>query len=602
MTYFCAKCQRRHPIEDISADMWGICKDDLRGTLQEVLGEYKQERTASMGFDNEAIEDLEDELIRFINNTDPVSIDCPEYHGTGRVNAYFPLNRRNASQLEHCSEARNMVSGTFSIRLGALLDACLACTTDKHKKDQILSEKEKLTDAVLSKNLCSKDVVMLLNRNGVLDRVTDKNNEPFPVGKKMLGFTKICPHCGGILSRAAGCAEEIVVALAGSPRAGKSSSMVAMISSLRSGANPYIHIIPTPHDEYWEALESEINSYRSCKKITKTVAELTDVPFYSILIQIGDAQKTERVLTVVDMAGEFWTGEDGLLSPEFFAGYSRLYENLDCIWFVTSKATVRLSGVYSAPDPEVIEELAKATSEEYEMIQRSNPTTLMANLGLLKSQLDARIGKAMPPTIVIVTKPDFCVSGTDVQETRSYRLFPVGDNHVNQYNSQDLGSLFCAQSNTLCGVNGRNLYASGQLVRNFIRDKNAGLIAAVENNCDKCFYAVLSAYGRPAFDAADGRSSEPCPFHELFPLVWTLAITGALPVVHEVHWTRKSFLGSVVSEQDTREIVRCDFRQAANSNVRKTVPDEAVMRSDILRNLLMQTTRYAVTFIDHERK
>lgn len=602
MTYFCAKCQRRHPIQDISADMWGICKDEIRGTLQEILQEVKQKGPKSVDGFNNAIEDLEDELIRFINNTDPVHIDSTEFQGKGRVNAYFPLNRQNASQLENYAETPKMISGTYSIRLGTLVDACLACTKDKHEKELLLDKKKKLNDNVLSQPLCSKDVVMLLNRHGVMDRVMDKNNEPFVVDKKMLGFTKICPHCGGILSRAAGSAEEIVVALAGSARAGKSSSMVAMISSLLSGTNPYIRIIPTPHDEYWSALDSEIRSYRSCKKITKTVAELTDVPFYSILIQLNDADKTERVLTLVDMAGEFWSGENGLLSPEFFAGYSRLYENLDCIWFITSKATVRLSEVFTAPDQAVIDELSKATSEEYDIIQRSNSSTLMGNLGLLKDQLSAKIGKSMPPTIVIVTKPDFCVSRIDMQETWDYGLFPVGQSNINQYNSKDLDSLFYHQNNEVYGVNERKLQDSALLVRNFIRIKNKGLISAVEENCDKRFYAVLSAYGRPAFDTTDDHQSDPSPFHELFPLVWTLAITGALPVVHDVNWVKRNFLRSVVSEQSTREIIRCDYREANDPSAKGANQDTAAMRSDVLKNLLMQTDRYTVTFIDHERR
>lgn len=597
MTYFCTKCQMRHPIEDISADMWGICREELRGALQDTIQEFKMEYES----DGDEIEDMEDELIRFLNNSDTVPINRGEFHGTGRIGAYFPLNRRNVEQLENLDIKPTMVSGTYVITLNTLIDVSVACSANSDAASRIRTGANLLSADYQYRALCRKDVVMLLNKHGALDRVMNANNEPFVIGGKMLGFTKICTHCGCILSRAAGSAEEVVVALAGSARAGKTSSMIAMINSLISGSNPYLRVIPTPHDEYWRALETEIRSYRACRKITKTVAKLTDVPFYSMLVQINDPKKTERVLTLVDMAGEFWSGEDGSLSAEFFTGYSRLYEALDCIWFVTSKATVRLSGIYATPDRRVVEELSKATSEEYEIIQRSDPSTLTGNLSLLKDQLRLKLNKPMPPTVVIVTKPDFCISSTDVNETRNYRLFPVGCSNVNQYNAQDLSCLFHVQERQLYGVNEQNLRASATMVRNFIEYKNSALISAIESNCEKRFYTVLSAYGRPALSNSDEGSSEPQPFHELVPLVWTLAITGAIPVIHDVHWMKKNMIGRVVSETDTREIVTCDYRKA-DSDTGTQNSDQAAMCRDIIKNLTLQADRFQRTVIPHERR
>ena len=71
MEFFCTQCQKRHPVGDIAADMWSICKDDIL-TGMALLVQRMREQMAKNGMLGDDIFDLRDSLTSFINKVDDV--------------------------------------------------------------------------------------------------------------------------------------------------------------------------------------------------------------------------------------------------------------------------------------------------------------------------------------------------------------------------------------------------------------------------------------------------------------------------------------------------------------------------------------------------
>ena len=69
MEFFCTQCQKRHPVEDIAADMWSICKADILTGLTGLVWRMQEELGQKL---SEEISDLRDILISFINKVDNV--------------------------------------------------------------------------------------------------------------------------------------------------------------------------------------------------------------------------------------------------------------------------------------------------------------------------------------------------------------------------------------------------------------------------------------------------------------------------------------------------------------------------------------------------
>ena len=594
MTFFCAKCQKRHDVKDISADLWEICKEDIVSGLETLTDRMKGESFAADQDAENAISDLRDNLTVFIRE----GASAEECELKEKFKSLFALNPGNAARLRGARREENTIFGTYCVSLDELFQL-YTYYSPKKINEMIIEIIGIVPKEWFDKPVCEKEIKVCLDANGAVDKVTDNNNIPFARGTKMLGFQRICPHCGRTLSRAVGRAEEIVVALAGSPRAGKSSCMVAMASSLIGQNNLGIRVVPLPHDDAWESMEEEIELYQKCRKVTKTPDVQKEVPSHSMLLEINDRVQTKRVLTIVDMPGEFWQVGEGL-TADFFKQYSGLYENIDCIWFVTSKATVRLSQ-NQIPD-HVRKNLNDQTSEDADVIFKANPSNLEKNFGTLKSHLDAR-GKPMPPTLVVLSKPDFMVSDIDEQITIDHCLFPQNEDVVSR-NAEELSKLVRHDTSRLYGVNEIFLYRHSKDVREYIQDSNPQFLRAIENNCEDRFYAAVSAYGQPAVDnEMDYR--RPTPYHELYPLLWTLAITGGTKVYHKCSWLTTGVFGNIKDTQDTEEGVLFPHSQTekiiASAKSRQKADDLGIVYNDLKSNLFMHGDEYAKTIIRHKR-
>ena len=592
MDFFCAKCQKRHSIKEISADMWSICQDKVKRGVSSLFGSLFDE-LSSNGTDTTDVSDLLDDLVAFLNKADFLNVDTPAFKGKARVNAFFALNYTNIRQLSGIHTDGNTITGTFVIDLKTILDL-YERAADTYSAQTLFKVRRILSADWLSRPVCQQEIVAFFEPNGVIDKVTDPENVPFPKGDTMMGFTHICPHCGREMSRAVGAAEEIVVALAGSPRAGKSSCMISMISSLLNGSCPGIRVVPMPHDRKWKALSNEVNHYQHCAKITKNPENQIEVPSHSLLIQLSDRDHTQRVLTIVDMPGELWQSGNGL-TADFFSQYAGIYENIDCIWLVVSKATVRLSQAGEISE-RVLQELVEYTSEDVDIIRKANPTNLTTNLGMLKSHLAARSHKPMPPTIVIVSKPDHMVSANDAEDTVKNALFPPAEEDVANRNTEELSRILKCDSKYLYGMTQWTLCQHAANVRSYIEDINPSFLPAVEDNCQDHFYVSVSPYGRPALERGENMES-PTPYHELIPFLWTLGIMGAVKIYQNCHWLKLNFFHKVVSEENTRELVAFHHsEQTAAAGRRK--PDQATedrrqVYATIRNNLLMNGPKYA---------
>lgn len=585
MKYFCAKCKCCHEVEDIAVDMWSICRDDIIDAIQNLL---LPPDNADQDLQNGLFQ-VSNALVAYLNSTrNPDFFQKPGV----RVNGAYGISYRKRGLLQGAWENNQVTGGVYEITLDRILSSFTEYARAQGRKEDLEAIRRVITPGMRRQFVYRRDLRLTFFPNHAVDRVTDAGDIPFPDSKgRLRGFHHICSHCGCSISGAAGRAEETVVALAGSPRAGKTSCMIAMIASLLAGSCPGVQVVPLPQDPKWQELMEELSRYQRGIKITKTPAVQSQVPAQSLLVQLGEVQPVQRVLTVVDMPGEFWQGGSGL-TGEFFRQYAGIYENIDCIWFVASKATVRMSNAGEVPD-QVKVRLAKDTAEDMEVIRRANPMNLGANLQMLRSQLEAKLQRPMPPTMVIVTKPDYLVSQVDREDTGAYGLFPVDSSDVPGENAAEYGKMLTMERGTRYVLRQDALYAHAQQVRQFIGNANRQFLQAVENNCPDRFYVSLSPYGRPARDEDQQTGMAPTPYHELLPFIWTMAITGGIRVRHKCKWLRRGLFRQVVGDETTEESIAYhhDRRNSLTAKDKQTLEDRNAIYRDITNNLLMHPDR-----------
>lgn len=592
MTFFCAKCQERHDVRDISADMWSICRNGLREELKirfkkliDEPGDHSDVRSD--------LYDLYNDILGFIYTQEPALHPVSGKDNEARINAFFGLNPNNLKQLTNVSKSGNVVQGVYTIRFGILLNLYARWESASYSIDPV-------PKIWFDEVMFEQPVKVYFAENGVLDKVTDLDNVPFSQDDSMLGFTHICPHCGRVLSRASGTAEEIVVALAGAERAGKTACLVSMLHTLLMGNCPGIRVIPMAHDDKWNDINTQIDLYSKGIKVLKTPEDIIAVPAHSFKLQLNDKYRTQRVLTIVDMPGEFWNGSAGL-TPAFFKKYSGIYENIDSIWFMISKSTVCLSQVAMIPD-QVEDDLLNNVSEDVGIIRGSAPQNLSANLSMLKSQLQ----KPMPPIMVIVSKPDYSIGQLDQENTQKFKLFPPADMDVSSCNAEDLAKVLHSDSQRLYGLNQKTIWEHAANVRAFIEETCPSFLSAIEDNCPDRFYASVSPYGHPAYDD-EFSATAPTPYHELYPFLWTMAIHGGLQIHQDCKWIKMNFLRVITSTEHTREL--CFYRSAcrtlpvSGSKTEKRKAEERNLTfATISNNLLMNGRKYIPeVVINHER-
>lgn len=534
MEFFCAKCKKKHDASLIGFNFWEVCAEEAAKNVAIILADEDVEWAESL---EKFCRDAEASKKAFIFS----GVDIPPM-----------LYDRTVSE--------TVVSGIFTLNLRWLCE----------KYEERFGKTIELDNTLLDEPVFSRYIKVsyeMVEGQHVLSCIMDERDDPFTnQAGTMLGFVRCCPE-GHTLSQSVGKAKEFVIGLAGSPRAGKTTCITAISRALRDGIYQQsfgLSMDVFMGDAQWKKLEEEIAKYRKGHAVEKTPLD-NDNLAYSILVRIGNAR---RVLTFVDMPGEFFAREDGSgFDKRWFTDYEGIYRNLDCIWLFVSKWTAY--NITSLSE-EKERELHKQTAEKTEQIIYGDAAHLNTKLRRI-SEAMRESGKKMPPIAVMLTKGDVDFGQADVSRVEKYNLFPVVDgclaspDSVSGANEEELEKVLgFSREHKRFILDEYEFWERASRVRKFFCDVNAGAFcAAIEDNCPRRTYISMAAYGHPAVNPegnADGEAIPPTPYHEMYPLLWTFAILGALPVEHPCEWYKENWLKKMVV--DSKETVCFAFSEA----------------------------------------
>lgn len=580
MKYFCAKCKEKHEVTDIAVDLWEICQDDVRVKVNELLGTIPE------------LGGLVSNLTNFLGDQDR----------SGRM-FLFKGSQIQGLLANHQKEG-DVHSGIFTLKLAWLIESYRAAVAGT-KEEETLTACEAQVKVLYDQIVFQRELKFTFVRVGayreeMFDNVTDEHENPFvdPSTGLKRGYLRSCPHCGGRLSTAVGRAPEIVIALSGAPRAGKTSCLTAVASALVSGKFNGLSLDVPANDQMWDKLSVEIARFNHSIKVEKTPTDQTEVPAFSFLTRIG---KDRRVLTFVDMPGEYWKGDNGL-TEEFHTQYMGLYRNIDCIWLFVSKLTVHQEAMRQKEITDACGEMDATASGALHVIPENASLSMAAILSSLRGYLNAR-ELNVPPMAVIVTKAEANLgNGKEIRENKMFP-FSEGDISFDVYaeNRKELEAVAPFMNGSF-HLRERKFFERSQAVRNYLRAKNGMLLQSIENNCGRKTYISMAAYGHKAGDLpAKGEipsGSAPEAYHELFPLVWTLAITGAIPVSHRVMRLKKNMFGTPRIESDREEDIFYHYKATPPAKNKKDAMRLQAIWSDITKNLFSMTKDYQTTEID----
>ena len=605
MKFFCATCQTKHEIGEIAADLYDICSDEIWGNLGLLLNRLGDEGEIS---------NLLIRLMKFCRNDSELA------------SRFFTLKGNEIDQyLDGAVSAEKIVRGNLKLTLGWLIDAYVRSgANEKYDlEEEIASPDPKLLmKEYLQMPVYNKETVFFFgeigkNRERILDHYTDAKGDPFGSNSsdELGGYRRVCPYCGNRLSRSVGRAPEIVIALAGSPRAGKTSALTAIASALSSGkyAQYGLSLDTFNNDGQWNKLKKEIDTYERGYQVEKTPTAINEAPSYSMLVRLG---KTRRVLTFVDMPGEFFQSGNGL-TKEFFMQYAGMYQSIDCIWLFISKP--------KAYDIDLGND-SNRTEKQWNIVKTANEnqgldsiSDFAANLKTLKEQLSAN-GKKMPPTAVILSKTE--VDITDAANLDRYNLFPASNgqlaDNVNSRNLAEIRKVLISDNSDNYQLDEKAFFNSAIRVRQFFSRFAPGIVTAVERNCSYRFYIASASYGHYAVNPSveDQRLTlPPTPYHEMYPLIWTMAITSSLKIIHLCSWVKKGLLGDFKSSTEGSESILFNASAYIYGKNATLVPDQdpeeyqdrLQMTKDVASNILMenipvQNAAYKQTDFNHKRR
>ncbi|MBR5094316.1 MAG: hypothetical protein IK095_04405 [Oscillospiraceae bacterium] len=561
MEFFCPVCKNKHPVTDIAADLSAIAREEIVDRIGEIADRMGTGQVAA----SDTIGSVHNELCRYFYDK----------RRSGRLFLFTPAQIRSAMGESLSMPSELEAQGVLQLTLSQAVQGFSGGGRDSAFEMAVsdMSEQEREAfrqglDRLLQEHgndpVFSKKIRVLFERAGedlVLDHIEDENGDPFsdPDGK-MLGYLRACPHCGSPLGWAVGRGEEIVIALFGGPRSGKSSVLFSMIEALRSGryADLGLRLRYFRGDDAMKEVERELASFTRGFVLNKTPVE-TRSNGGTLSLQVLAGEES-RVLTFIDLPGEIWTSSGGAL-PELFVRTADILTHIDCIWLTVDK--VAAYGLdQGAADG--------ATDDRTAFFRGNGGIELCIILAELKGRLIAR-GRKIPPVALIVSKADLILDEADRSSSNKYGLFPEGRD-VCAEDQRETRSLFLRRGDR---PDGGSLALdekpwsdmAGKVRRSLLeRDASNGhLLGAVERNCPYRTYISLSAFGHPVarrtepwtepdfgpreFEARQ-EPVPPTPYHVLFPLVWTLAIHGAMPIRHRCTWRWRSLFQGLRQEDE----------------------------------------------------
>ena len=634
MQFFCPTCQCWHEITDIAADMSQICQETMSKKLETIANKWKKE------IKDEAIHERINAVQRFLPKAN-------------RLFFLFKPEEIRKHIIHSEPGADNSLQGLFVLTFNWVLDIYRQSgqeeidTSIAEETNNEIAPVARFDDELRSAELFAMRMDFHFKTVGKqrffeyigpghkYDKYPDEIL--FPVKCRI----RACSYCGRLLPEALGNAPEIVIGLTGGPRAGKTSCVISIASSLCADERFYegLGMSAFEGDAMWEELETEMEWYNWGYKVLKTDDKLNEVPSYSFLVRVGTDEKAEyRVLTFIDMPGEFWHSENGL-TDSFFNKYGQLYENVDCIWMFISKLGVHNVDLTEkdAKGDEIKENkrLREDTAEDTDTVKCARAVNVESNLSELKKHMGD-----LPPMAIIITKPEEIISSAssaaDVERMEKFKLYPVVDGKPKgsyEANRMEMQSIFVFDPvRGIYYLDERPFWARSNKVREYLKTEKPNLLQAIERAVDKKSYFSMAAYGHPAAarpnpkknkdtenkktiaakptaqERAAAKAFAPTPYRELFPLVWTLAISGNLRVKHEVSYIQRTFLKRVIGgggNQEDRTIRYVPFVWNAQPDVKKSrdKEDEILIHKDLKANLLMyKRDKFSRTKLEHERR
>lgn len=513
MKYFCVRCQRRHEVKGIVPDLLSVMKEPMLNSLEKRILEGGLSKSAVIQLSAAA---------KAVSTLEPGA---------------FSLDREDLKKtLSNPREEGQNLTGRLTFTLAEL--------AGRMKLDIGSLPAMTVFDREMTFQYSSTEDGSLVFRS------CHSGGDYFGTA----GFHRLCGSCGARLQQCVGLAEETVIVLAGAPRAGKTSCVTALAHRL-SGTGDENHGISLIHynrDLLW--LKKELAVYEKGQKVEKTPTAQEYAGASSFHLKLG---RKSAIITLVDMPGEFFTSGDGL-SADFFRQYQGIFRNTDVIWLFLSKPSVLRANLKADKN------LARLTADDTDTVEFSSPERIQANFHCMIDHVYN--GGKVPPVCVILTKTDAAVG--DAQLDRCYGLFP--GERVFQTDREDTAALFAGEA-----LNLRSIFSQGSRVRAFFSAHAPRYWEAIEDCFPERYYTAISAYGGPARDREDPAGA-PVPYHALHPLIWTLAVTGKLPVKHEFQVVRRNLLGGV--RRTSREMRVC-----------------TLANREVCRNLFSQTPRYLPT-------
>lgn len=370
-----------------------------------------------------------------------------------------------------------------------------------------------------------------------------------------------CPHCGKVLCKATGTAPEIRVVFQGSSRAGKTSCMIAMIHELlqkdpNADTGISINSLDAGRDKQLANLKEELAWYCKGYMVKKTEDDALEPYVYSVPLVID---KKPMVLTMVDMPGEFFDGNsDVVLGPDWFDQYAALYTHCDAIWTSMQYHMIVSEDLSS----ERINRITERTGAEEDHIANATFENYNIRFQEIKKYCDTH-GHQLPPHAMILSKTDShatLLQGKDIQDVmaRSF-IFEMKENPADfaSPSERNYNSLIKRRK-----VRGReqsvyseeDAYRIASLVKGYFQSINSRVVSLCTAFNSSTSYFALSAYGnspkkRPDMDengcqdsASAPRCFTPEPYNVCLPLLWTLAVSGHLPVAYrETTYRNRNF-------------------------------------------------------------
>ena len=645
MRFFCPTCQTWHDATDIAADMYDICQQEVIIALQAAASQW------SVGAEEPFIDRMEG-ILNFL--------------GPQNAELHKQYLFKPDQILAHSSRqrwAKDSLSALFTLDFDWVLDIYRSSgaeerdnrmreeQNERDRKNEPLLALEEFTPEQRAATLFSSRMDFVFSRAGSDSRMINyigpgRKEASFPDEKLFPRVNRIraCSFCGRILSETLGRAPETVIGLVGGPRAGKTSCIVALASRLCSDNRGYgsLTIGMRPGDQQWKALEKEIANFERGYRVRKTEQKIAETPSYSLLVQIGN--NVERVVTFIDMPGEFWETGGGITN-DFYEKYGKLYEMVDCIWFLISKLGVHLTDLRDRDDSGEInleaQRLLDVTADDSATVQCSNSTNVNANLQYLKTQLRAH-GRQLAPMAVIITKSEVVLntqaSEADIARMQKYGLFPVSNGTPScsfNTNREELNAVLGYDKNKRqYYLKELPFYERSIKIRDYLKEIKPSLLRAIEINCPMRCYFAMAAYGHPAAeedkqsDSADSGSvfsdlretelprrriepMEPTPYREMFPLIWSMAICGVLPATHNVGYLHQSIWEKILKSHGGKTAwdqpqVRFQWRKPPQGDGKKEKTDDQLIWEDMRNNLLLpgaanEPRSFKWTELHHER-